>query len=438
MSPAYDGRAAAALLLALTPPGAVDRPADSPCITWQHQESCFCGEATPAGWTGNNASLYVPSVYTAWRWFPNGTASTGRDSYCAACTTPPAEHEFHCAWELPCYVSGQGWGHHHLGSSKNFCVKNGCNVHLPSGQEGGSCPSTCDDPGDDGPPCTNASKKLGMWLPAKGPKWQNFGWQIAQKGDRPSTAIGQLIMDASGEFVLARAAAAIPFPNCGKGTTGWVKLAGDGSLGCLEYTANVVTVSLSLARRRFAQHSCLSCMTQPIGVLLQMEMCNGFEVAYCTACAPCPGAFNSSFHPGPGCPTCTKPPPAPPAPPPAPPPPPPTGTPCLRFGNAIASGNAIDATISQGSVSHTWHGYRFSQFSDWVSVFVGGTGTITLTDNSTGSALLTAKIPLTPGPLVVVVKGDWPPTTAKHVETSECACPRWHQTLPATSDFCAR
>lgn len=345
-------------------------PADSPCITWVHQESCFCGTATPSGWTGNNASAYVPSVYTAWRWFPNGTATTGRDSYCAACTTPPSEHEFHCAWELPCYVTGQGWGHHHLGSSRNFCVRNGCNVHLPSGKEGGSCPSTCDDPGDDGPPCTNASKQLGMWLPQKGPRWQNFGWQIAQEGDQPSAAIGQLVTDPSGEYVLARAAAAIPFPHCGKGTTGWVRVGSDGSLGCLEYQANIVTVSACWRRCLAAAcggvtvrqplHSryCYAAAHSSRGA--QMQMCNGFEVAYCKACTPCPSAFNSSFHPGPGCPNCTQPRPAPPRPPPAPSPgpSPPTGTPCIRFGNAIASGNAIDATISQGGVTHTWYGYR--------------------------------------------------------------------------------
>lgn len=52
----------------------------------------------------------------------------------------------------------------------------------------------------------------------------------------------------------------------------------------------------------------------------------------------------------------------------------------------------------QGSVSHTWTGYRFSQFSDWVSIFHGGTGTITIKDHDTGATLLSAEIPLTPGP----------------------------------------
>ena len=337
--------AVAALSSAATP--AVDRPADSPCVTWQHQESCWCGAETPGGWSGMNETAFVPSIYTAWRWFPNGTAASGKDSYCAACLTPPSEHEFHCAYEFPCYVSGQGWGHHHLSSSVHFCIKNGCNVHLPGGAAGGSCGSTCDDPGDDGPPCTNASKTLGMWLPGKGTQWERFGWQLTQSGSRPSKAIGQLITDPSGEFVLARAAATIPFPNCGPGTTGWVQLKKDGTLGCMQYTANIVP----------------------------MEMCNGFEVAYCAACTPCPSAPNASFRPGPGCPNCTKPPLPPPTPPTPPPPPAPAqGTPCIRFGNAVPSSSIVDATITQGSISHTWSSYRFSQFSDWLSVFEAGSG----------------------------------------------------------------
>jgi hypothetical protein len=41
---------------------------------------------------------------------------------------------------------------------------------------------------------------------------------------------------------------------------------------------------------------------------------------------------------------------------------------------------------------------------DWVSIFHGGVGSITIKDHESGKTLLTAKIPLTPGPLVVVVR----------------------------------
>ena len=124
------------------------------------------------------------------------------------------------------------------------------------------------------------------------------------------------------------------------------------------------------------------------------------------------------WFPGAGCPKCPKPAPAPPPPPPPPPPPtpPPGGTPCIRFGNAIPSTHAVDATITQGSISHKWSNYRFSEFSDWVSVFHGGKGTITITDHAAGTKLLKVQIPLTPGPLVVVVKDDWPPTKQTAVE----------------------
>jgi hypothetical protein len=61
------------------------------------------------------------------------------------------------------------------------------------------------------------------------------------------------------------------------------------------------------------------------------------------------------------------------------------------------------ATASAINLSHTELSRccARTQFSDWVSVFAGGKGTITLKDNSTGDTLLTAVIPLTPGPLVV-------------------------------------
>eukprot|EP01043_Picozoa_sp_COSAG02_P058348 COSAG02_NODE_7246_length_3098_cov_4.532844_3_plen_225_part_00 len=152
-----------------------------------------------------------------------------------------------------------------------------------------------------------------------------------------------------------------------------------------------------------------------------MEMCNGFEVAYCAACAPCPHVVNASVHSGSGCPNCTRPsgptPPPPLPPPPTPPPAPPGGSPCIRFGNTIPSSNVIDATVTQGDTSHTWSKYRFSQFSDWLNIFSAGAGQITVKDHSSGKILLTATIPLTPGPLLVVVKDFWPPRAAKNVET---------------------
>jgi hypothetical protein len=125
------------------------------------------------------------------------------------------------------------------------------------------------------------------------------------------------------------------------------------------------------------------------------------------------------------------------------------GTPCIRFGNTIASDHIVDATITQDSTSHTWTGFRFAKFSDWVSVFHGGTGTIVIKEHGSTTVLLKADIPLTPGdhtavrmmtktfthpgvpyhsrmlidadscpgPLVVVVKDTWPPHSPTNIET---------------------
>ena len=111
-------------------------------------------------------------------------------------------------------------------------------------------------------------------LPKKGPQWEHFGWQVSQQGASPAQGIGQLVTDPTGEYVLARSPAAIPFAGCGPGVTGWVKLTQE-KLGCFEYDANVIAA----------------------------EICNGFEVAYCKQCLPCPTPYNSSFDPGAGCPS---------------------------------------------------------------------------------------------------------------------------------------
>ena len=62
-------------------------------------------------------------------------------------------------------------------------------------------------------------------------------------------------------------------------------------------------------------------------------------------------------------------------------------------------------------------GYRFSEFSGWISIFRAGSGTITLSDHATKAKLFSTKIPLTPGPLVVVVKDSCPDRGAP---TSKC------------------
>jgi len=108
---------------------------------------------------------------------------------------------------------------------------------------------------------------------------------------------------------------------------------------------------------------------------------------------------------------------APPSPTPGPPPPPPKySKPFLRFAQVIPLSNLeVDCTIVQGSTSHSFVGYRFGEFSDWVSVFKAAPATITIA--SGGKTLVTTSVALTFGPLVVTLRPDnvpvghfWPPT----------------------------
>ena len=94
----------------------------------------------------------------------------------------------------------------------------------------------------------------------------------------------------------------------------------------------------------------------------------------------------------------------------------------------------MDVVITQeeNDVTFTWTDYKFGDFSDWVNVFKPGKGAITLWENIGGKRSATSlyqlkDIPLTPGPLVVVLKvansqvanasGYWPPSHPSAVET---------------------
>eukprot|EP01048_Picozoa_sp_COSAG05_P000124 COSAG05_NODE_3_length_51333_cov_129.132080_24_plen_626_part_00 len=120
--------------------------------------------------------------------------------------------------------------------------------------------------------------------------------------------------------------------------------------------------------------------------------------------------------------------------PPPPPPPPLSKNPCIRFGHTIPVPNHVDVEITQAgppAINHTWTNFKFSDFSDWVNVFKPGTGTITIWENVGGKrgaqVYQLEHIPLTPGPLVVVIKvaasqvknssGFWPPALPDAVET---------------------
>eukprot|EP00759_Apiculatamorpha_spiralis_P021833 PhF_6_TR26349/c0_g1_i2/m.37938 len=212
-----------------------------------------------------------------------------------------------------------------------------------------------------------------FYLPQKGPQWQTWTWQQAQTGGQvPDNAI------RFNDKVMARSTQNPPGYCVGQGFTGWAVGLPNGTFG---------DVHFSIAKDAVTW--------------------NNFEVAVCTA-----------YHPTPT--------PAPPGPTPPPPSPtpaptlPPNNKPYIRFANTIPATNLVDAVITQGTISYTWTAYAFAQFSQWVEIFQEGTGTISIYENVNGQRgplLVSAKIPLTPGPLVVVTKDFWPPKFPYNVET---------------------
>lgn len=90
--------------------------------------------------------------------------------------------------------------------------------------------------------------------------------------------------------------------------------------------------------------------------------------------------------------------------------------------------NRVDVQITQQTPAsghnHTWVNYGFGEFSNWTSAFEVGTGAVTVWENvggTRGAELLSVSdIPLTPGPLVVVLKCinakdtcAWPPASTQ-------------------------
>jgi hypothetical protein len=183
------------------PPG--PRPHDSPCLTWRQAD---CDSIV---WP--SAQFYLPAIVSAWQWYGHGACGTptGGGS-CSKCDGDPAS--LSCGYKFPCFnAAAQTYGHTDV--TRAMSLSN-CFTSVPgSNVSDQSCP---------------------MWIPGKGPQCDQFGWQVAQKGARPSQAIGQLVTHTKNctTFVLARTPSAAPFQNCGAGTTGWVELAEEGTLGC--------------------------------------------------------------------------------------------------------------------------------------------------------------------------------------------------------------
>jgi hypothetical protein len=262
----------------------------------------------------------------------------------------------------PCFASDPGtltWGHHDY--QPNDIPNDYCRIWL-----------------DDQVQFSN-----NMYVPKKGPQWQTWKWQLVQTGGTiPDNAIRY------GGRIMARNTVTPPGYCFGKGFTGWAVDAGDNKFGVVHF----------------------SIVSDPVTM-------TDFEVAICKAYHPTTPVPTPAPTPVPTPQPST----ATPSPPETPSPTlPPNNKPYIRFGNTIPSANFVDAVITQGNITYTWTNYGFSKFSGWVEVFEDGYGQIQIYQNnggSRGSLLLTTEIPLTPGPLVVVVKDMWPPKVASNVET---------------------
>lgn len=221
-----------------------------------------------------------------------------------------------------------------------------------------------------------------MYVPKKGPQWHTWKWVLAQKGGLvPFNAI------RFGKAVMARSTQNAPGFCCGKGFTGWADGLPNGTFGSVYF----------------------SIVTNPV-------LTESFEVAICEAYHPSTPVPTPAPTPAP----TPKPTPNPTPSPTASPTLPPNNKPYIRFGHTIPSSNNVDAVITQASTKFTWTNYQFGQFSGWVEVFEDGYGTIDIYQNNggtRGALLVSTTIPLTPGPLVVVVKDFWPPKQASNVET---------------------
>ena len=134
---------AALALLSLAPLVGASRPADNPCVTWV-QGSCSV--------SGIDPSKFIPAIYSAWMWHPNGACgSKNMSGSCSRCSGRPGD--FSCGYIFPCFADGPDiWGH------KDVCASEGpCIAHLPASESNVSsqtCPS---------------------WYPGKGPQWEHWG-----------------------------------------------------------------------------------------------------------------------------------------------------------------------------------------------------------------------------------------------------------------------
>jgi hypothetical protein len=91
--------------------------------------------------------------------------------------------------------------------------------------------------------------------------------------------------------------------------------------------------------------------------------------------------------------------------------------PWVRFAHTIPAGHAVDCIVTLGNQTKVWSQYKFGRFSDWAGHFDAppGKGKIEIYENVGGqrgsSPLATATRYLPPGPVLITIKGEWPPVS---------------------------
>jgi hypothetical protein len=381
------------------------KPVDTDCMHWVKVTDS--GDGTPLYVPARDGGLLVVGWQNGPSWDPGSTERIGTQVICASLYGQLGHFDFDGQGSRPnrCYV-------------KDMSVGNGSQVPPPF--------------------------YIATFARA------NLTWSTFNSGDNPPTNAYQL----DGDY-LGRTLGALQSPSQ-SAMPGWV--AKDGAkLGAMHYEDfgahdinqfQLATCHPPTRLGYVCSNATNLCVAQNFSGTGSCDLKSGQDPVYktiCTALKTAPACANASE-------TCVweqQPPPAPDnktsfptqqacgAKCIAPPPPPLSKNPCIRFGHAIPVANHVDVEISQAGVAgpnitHTWTDYKFADFSDWVNVFKPGSGTITVWENVGGTRgaqpiYRLEHIPLTPGPLVVVIKvaasqvanesGFWPPARPDSVET---------------------
>lgn len=90
--------------------------------------------------------------------------------------------------------------------------------------------------------------------------------------------------------------------------------------------------------------------------------------------------------------------------------------PWVRFAHTIPVGHQVDCVVTLEGETKTWPQYKFGRFSPWAGHFnaSNGKGLIEIYENvggTRGALLANATRFMPPGPVLIAIKGEWPPVS---------------------------